>query len=56
MWKPDEAATIRTIAEREKPGIRTQAIPQGLQVEKGPDAIVEYLVEVVPGLLDGIET
>jgi hypothetical protein len=26
-----------------------------LQAEKGPDAIVEYLVEIVPGLLDGIQ-
>jgi hypothetical protein len=52
MWDAEEAARIRSIAENERPGIRTHAIPQGLQVEKGPDAVVEYLVEVVPGLLD----
>lgn len=54
MWSSKEAAKIRGIAESEVPGITTHAIPQGLQVEKGPDAIVEYLVEVVPGLLDSM--
>ena len=55
MWTPEEAAQIRTIAEEEGPGIKTHALPQGLQVERGPDAVVEYLLEVVPGLLDSIE-
>ncbi|KAF2821380.1 hypothetical protein CC86DRAFT_331896 [Ophiobolus disseminans] len=52
MWTPDEAAKIRKIAEKERPGIKTHAIPEGLQVERGPDAIVEYLLDVVPGLLE----
>jgi hypothetical protein len=52
MWSQEEAATIKSIAQKERPGIKTHAIPQGLQVQRGPDAIVEYLVEVVPGLLD----
>lgn len=56
MWSAEEAAKIRGIAQRERPGIGTHAIPQGLQVERGPDAIVEYLVEVVPGLLDSLDT
>ncbi|KAH7063815.1 hypothetical protein BKA63DRAFT_526241 [Paraphoma chrysanthemicola] len=56
MWTPEEAAKIRGIAERERPGIKTHAIPQGLQVQRGPDAVVEYLVEVVPALLDSTET
>jgi hypothetical protein len=56
MWSPEEAAKIQNIAQRERPGIGTHAIPQGLQVERGPDAIVEYLVEVVPGLLDSLDT
>jgi len=55
MWSSEEAAKIRAIAERERPGIKTHALPQGLQVERGPDAVVEYLVEVVPALLDTIE-
>ncbi|KAF1967808.1 hypothetical protein BU23DRAFT_583697 [Bimuria novae-zelandiae CBS 107.79] len=55
MWSPKEAQKIRAIAERESPGIRPHAIPQGLQVETGPDAIVEYLLEKVPPLLDSVE-
>ncbi|KAL1605057.1 hypothetical protein SLS60_004600 [Paraconiothyrium brasiliense] len=54
MWSPEEAEKIRAIAEREQPGIKTHAIPQGLQVERGPDAIVEYLLENVPPLLDSV--
>jgi hypothetical protein len=56
MWTQEQAEEIRAIANKERPGIKTHAIPQGLQVERGPDAIVEYLVEKVPALLDGIET
>lgn len=55
MWTPEQAKEIREIAERERPGIATHAIPQGLQVERGPDAVVEYLLENVPALLDSIE-
>lgn len=36
-------------------GIKTHAIPQGLQVDRGPDAIVEYLLENVPPMLDSVE-
>ncbi|KAF2270160.1 hypothetical protein CC78DRAFT_528653 [Lojkania enalia] len=56
MWSSEQAEHIRKIAEQEQPGIKTHAIPQGLQVEKGPDAIVGYLVENVPPLLDTIKT
>ncbi|KAF2002385.1 hypothetical protein P154DRAFT_488309 [Amniculicola lignicola CBS 123094] len=55
MWTSEQAKEIREIAERERPGIATHAIPQGLQVERGPEAIVEYLLENVPALLDSIE-
>lgn len=43
---------ILLIFYRALTGILTHAIPQGLQVERGPDAVVEYLVENVPILLD----
>jgi hypothetical protein len=56
MWSSDEAAKIREFAENERPGVKTHAIPQGLQVERGPDAVVEYLLEVMPSLLDTIDT
>ncbi|KAL5052120.1 hypothetical protein BDW71DRAFT_170217 [Aspergillus fruticulosus] len=52
MWSAEQAAEIQSIARSIKPDIKLHAIPQGLQVEKGPDAIVEYLLEHVPGLLD----
>ncbi|KAL4943869.1 hypothetical protein BDV06DRAFT_210714 [Aspergillus oleicola] len=52
MWSAEQAAEIQSIARSIKPDIKLHAIPQGLQVERGPDAIVEYLVEKVPALLD----
>ncbi|KAF2191547.1 hypothetical protein K469DRAFT_558410 [Zopfia rhizophila CBS 207.26] len=55
MWSPEQAEKIKGVAEGERPGIVTHAIPQGLQVEKGPDAVVEYLMENVPLLLDSVE-
>ncbi|KAI5461275.1 hypothetical protein BGZ63DRAFT_454058 [Mariannaea sp. PMI_226] len=51
MWTPEEADTIFTTAKSVVPNIKTHAIPTGLQVERGPDAVVEYLVEEVPKLL-----
>ncbi len=53
MWSAEQAAEIQGIARSIRPDIKLHAIPQGLQVEKGPDAIVEYLIENVPALLDG---
>ncbi|KAG4259052.1 hypothetical protein FPRO03_13274 [Fusarium proliferatum] len=52
MWSPEEAEKIHSLAKSIVPDIKLHAIPTGLQVERGPDAIVEYLVEKVPPLLD----
>lgn len=52
MWTPEQSSHIFEIARKIQPHIKTHAIPYGLQVERGPDAIVEYLVENVPKLLD----
>ena len=52
MWTADEAKEIHSLARSVVPDIKYHAIPTGLQVERGPDAIVEYLVEKVPPLLD----
>jgi len=52
MWSPAESKEIQSIAKECIPGIKTMAIPQGLQVEKGPDAVVEFLIEKVPGLIN----
>lgn len=51
MWSSEQAAEIQTIARGVKPDIATYAIPQGLQVEKGPDAVVEHLTCMVPQVL-----
>jgi hypothetical protein len=52
MWKKEESDGARKTAENIVPGIKTFAIPQGLQVEKGPDAVVDFLVENLPGLIE----
>lgn len=51
MWTSEQAAEIQSTARRVKPGIATYAIPQGLQVQQGPDAVVEHLTCMVPQVL-----
>jgi riboflavin synthase len=53
MWTREESEEIQRIARETVPGIKTMAIPHGLQVEKGPDAIVEFLKEEWPRLVEG---
>lgn len=55
MWTAEESGRIRAVARETVPGIKTHAILQGLQVERGPDAVVEYLKERLPGIIDGVE-
>lgn len=52
MWTPQQSSEIQAIARSAVPGVKTTALPQGLQAEKGPDAVVEYLLEKVPTLID----
>jgi hypothetical protein len=52
MWSKSESDEIQRIAKETVPGIKTMAIPQGLQVEKGPDAVVEFLKEKWPDLVE----
>ena len=52
MWTLEESDEIQRIAKETVPGVKTMAIPQGLQVEKGPDAVVEFLKEKWPGLVE----
>jgi hypothetical protein len=51
MWTPEEAQQIIAIAKEIVPGLKTFSLPQGLQVNKGPDAVVEYIKENLPALL-----
>lgn len=52
MWTLEESDYIRQIARETVPGIKTMAIPEGLQVQKGPDAVFEWLMEKVPELIE----
>jgi hypothetical protein len=51
MWTKEESDEIQRIAREIVPGIRTMAIPQGLQVEKGPDAVVDFVKGKWPSLV-----
>jgi 5-enolpyruvylshikimate-3-phosphate synthase len=52
MWTPEESDRIQAIARETKPGIKTMALPQGLQVQHGPDAVVEYIIKILPALIE----
>lgn len=53
MWTDEQAAHIHDVARKVMgPKLKVMALPQGLQVERGPDAVVEYLVEKMPQLID----
>ena len=52
MWTPEESQEIQAIAKEKRPGIKTMALPQGLQVERGPDGVFEYLMEKVPAFFE----
>jgi hypothetical protein len=45
MWTQEESDEIQRIARETVRGIKTMAIPQGLQTEKGPNGVVEFLKE-----------
>jgi hypothetical protein len=48
MWTQEESEEIRNIAMATIPGIKVLALPQGLQVIKGPGAVVEYVKLAIP--------
>ncbi|KAK8254317.1 hypothetical protein IWZ00DRAFT_529595 [Phyllosticta capitalensis] len=52
MWTPAQSNEAIAAAKQICPGIKTFALPQGLQVEKGPDAVVRYIEEHLPALLE----
>jgi hypothetical protein len=51
MWTAEEAEEIQRIAKETKPGLVTYAIPHGLKVNSGENAIVDHLTSSVPQLL-----
>lgn len=54
MWTPEESDKIQAIAKETVPGITTMALPEGLQVEKGPDGVFIYIMEKLPGLIESL--
>lgn len=52
MWTKEESDSIQQIAQDTIPGIKTMAIPQGLQAGMGPDGVVEYVSEKLPELIE----
>ena len=53
MWSPEQAKEIHATArDILGPKLKIMALPQGLQVERGPDAVVEYLVEQLPAMIE----
>ncbi|KAL1587604.1 hypothetical protein WHR41_03671 [Cladosporium halotolerans] len=53
MWSPSQSASVMSAARAINPAVKTLALPQGLQVERGPDAVVEFIVGELPGLIEG---
>jgi hypothetical protein len=53
MWTPEQSDAVLSRAREINPDVKTLALPQGLQVKRGPDAVVEYIVEKLGGLIDG---
>lgn len=51
MWTPEEQAEIQQIARDTVPGIKTHAIPTGLQVKVGPEGVVQYLMERIDEIM-----
>ena len=54
MWSLEESEQIQAIGRRIIPNIKTYAIPHGLQVQRGPQAVVEHLKEQIPKIIDGV--
>lgn len=54
MWTPEENTKVFETGRRIiGSNLLTHAIPQGMQSEKGPDFVVEYLKGELPKLVDG---
>ncbi|KAK3353481.1 hypothetical protein B0T25DRAFT_212341 [Lasiosphaeria hispida] len=52
MWTPEEATEIISIAKGVVPDLKTFSLPQGLQAQGGPDAVVDYILKHLPALLN----
>lgn len=53
MWTPEQSDFVLSHAREINPAVKTLALPQGLQVERGPDAVVEFIVGNLERLIEG---
>jgi len=53
MWTSEQSSKVMAQAREVNPNVKTLALPQGLQVERGPDAVVDYIKEQLPKLMEG---
>lgn len=53
MWTPEQSDFVLSQAREINHSVKALALPQGLQVERGPDAVVEFIVGKLEGLIEG---
>jgi len=52
MWTEDQSSRILAQAREVNPNVKTLALPQGLQAQGGPDAIIGYVKEHLPAVIE----
>lgn len=52
MWKPEQSSKVFVEARKVNPKVKTLAVPQRLYAYAGHDAVVGYLLEHIPKLLE----
>ncbi|CAO1637698.1 unnamed protein product [Jaminaea pallidilutea] len=55
MWTPEQHEHIQRKAREVIPGIKTHAVPTGLQKEVGPQGIIDYLTERIDTIMGSNE-
>jgi hypothetical protein len=53
MWTPEQSKIALDAAREVNPKVKTLALPPGLQVNRGPDVVVDYIKEKLPELMQG---
>ncbi len=53
MWTPEESEHIQNIALEIVPGVRTFALPHGMQAQKGSRAVVEHVKNNLDNIIRG---
>lgn len=53
MWSPEESVEVKKIGREIVPSLRCYVVPQGMQVEKGPEYTIEHVKSKLPWILEG---